>query len=59
LFIHGDAAEKILRSLEGAGAEIVAEPGLFYVKGKEGPLLDGEIEKAKAWAALLKTKSGG
>ncbi|MHB8054254.1 MAG: flavodoxin family protein [Candidatus Aminicenantales bacterium] len=59
LFIHGDAAEKILRSLEGAGAEIAAEPGSFYVKGKEGPLLDGEIEKAKAWAALLKTKSGG
>jgi len=59
MFIHEDAAAKISRSLEGAGAEIIAEPGLFYVKGKEGPLLEGEIEKAGAWAGLLKTKSGG
>jgi flavorubredoxin len=59
LFIHGNAAEKISRSLKGAGAEIIAEPGLFYVKGKEGPLLEGEIEKAGTWAGLLKIKSGG
>lgn len=59
LFIHGDAAGKIAHSLEGAGAEIVGSPGLFYVKGKEGPLLDGELDKAREWAATLKISAGG
>lgn len=58
LFIHGDAAGKIIHSLEGAGAQIVGPPGLFYVKGKEGPVLDGEIEKARAWAESLKKNAG-
>lgn len=58
LFIHGDAAGKISRSLAEAGAEIVAEPHPFYVKGKEGPLLPGEVEKARAWAGFVKTKAG-
>jgi len=59
LFIHGDAATKISRALERAGAEIVAGPGAFLVKGKEGPLAEGEIEKARGWARLIKTKAGG
>ena len=58
LFIHGDAAGKINRALEAAGAEIIEPPGFFYVKGKEGPLLEGELEKARAWAATLKTNAG-
>lgn len=53
LFIHGDAAKKIARALENAGAKIVAEPQAFFVKGREGPLLDGEIEKASQWAKSL------
>ncbi len=53
LFIHGDAAKKIAKALEDAGAEIVAEPQAFFVKGKEGPLLDGEIERASQWAKSL------
>ncbi len=58
LFIHGDAAGKINRALEAAGAEIIEPPGFFYVKGKEGPLFEGEIEKAREWAGLLKAKAG-
>jgi hypothetical protein len=50
LFIHGDAAKKIAHALKDAGAEIIAEPQPFYVRGKERPLFDGEIEKALTFA---------
>jgi flavodoxin len=56
LFIHGDAAKKISKALENAGAEIIIEPQAFFVKGNEGPLLDGEIEKASQWAKLIRMK---
>ena len=59
MFIHGDAAGKIAQALEKAGAEIVVEPRAFYVKGKEGPLFEGEVEKAREWAGLVKTKAAG
>jgi flavodoxin len=53
LFIHGDAANEMAKRLTELGAEIVTEPMPFYVKGKEGPLFEGEVEKAKAWATKL------
>lgn len=53
LFIHGDAARKMTKSLTEAGATIVSGPMAFYVKGSEGPLLEGEAERAAAWAADL------
>lgn len=56
LFIHGDAAKKISKALENAGAEIIIEPQAFFVKGREGPLLDGEIEKASQWAKMIRSK---
>jgi len=56
LFIHGDAKEKIANMLREAGAKQVFEPQAFYVKGKEGPLFEGELEKAASWARLIKAK---
>lgn len=56
LFVHGDAAGKISKMLESARAEIVAGPQAFYVRGKEGPLFEGEIERAAAWAESVRTK---
>lgn len=53
LFIHGDAAGKISRALKDAGASIVAGPMAFYVKGSEGPLRKGEVDRAAAWAETL------
>lgn len=53
LFIHGDAAKKMSRALKDAGASIVAAPMAFYVKGSEGPLLKGEVDRAAAWAKKL------
>ena len=54
IFFHGDAAKKIAKRLEGKGAKVIEEPEAFFVKGKEGPLLKGEIEKAKNWAEKIK-----
>jgi flavodoxin len=56
LFIHGDAKEKIAKNLERAGADIVIKPEAFYVKGKDGPLFDGELERASTWAKTLDEK---
>jgi flavodoxin len=55
LFIHGDAAKEMAKRLRELGAEIIAEPMPFYVKGKEGPLFEGEEEKAREWAKKLIT----
>jgi flavodoxin len=49
----GYAAEKIADMLKKKGAALVLPPEPFYVKGTEGPLQDGELERAAAWA--LKT----
>jgi len=54
LFIHGDATKKISKKMEEAGAKIIAEPNYCFVKGKEGPLVDGEVEKAIKWIKLVK-----
>jgi len=57
IFFHGDAAKKISKKLENAGAKIITEPNAFYVKGKEGPLLGGEKEKAAEWAQTIKARA--
>lgn len=59
LFIHGDAAKKMTESLKTGGAEIISKPMAFYVKGSEGPLRSGELDKAAVWAADLLKRVGG
>jgi flavodoxin len=59
LFIHGDAAKRMTESLKTGGAEIISKPMAFYVKGSEGPLRSGELDKAAAWAADLLKRVGG
>jgi flavodoxin len=58
LFIHGDAARKLTKALTDAGASIIGGPMAFYVKGSEGPLMDGETERAAAWATDLMATMG-
>lgn len=58
LFIHGDAANKIAHVLENAGAKLITKPQAFYVKGKDGPLLTGEKDKAVEWAKQIKMEAG-
>jgi len=54
-FLSGNAAKRIAKSLSMAGGDLITPPLGFYVKKNEGPLLEGEIEKAKSWAVHLKT----
>jgi flavorubredoxin len=49
----GSAAKTILQHLEQAGYRPVAQPQKFIVKGRYGPLRDGELAKARAWGAEL------
>ena len=49
----GSAAKTILGKLEAAGYQPAAKPQRFVVKGRYGPLRDGELERAKAWGAEL------
>jgi len=48
--ILGLAAGKIADSMQKKGANLVVPPQAFYVKGKEGPLKEGELERAVSWA---------
>jgi len=59
LFFFTDAAKKISKELTRAGAVIVARPQDFYVRKAEGPLRDGEMEKAAVWAADIKNSAKG
>lgn len=58
IFFHGDAAKAMSKKLKELGAEIIIPPQFFEVKGKEGPLFEGEIEKAVKWAKLIKNAYG-
>ncbi|HSV85810.1 MAG TPA: flavodoxin domain-containing protein [Levilinea sp.] len=51
--LFGYAAEPIARSLQKKGGVLVGKPAGFFVKGKEGPLEEGELERAAAWAKQL------
>lgn len=53
LFIHGDAAKKLAVKFKELGGEIVIDPQPFYVKGKDGPLYEGELERAKEWVESI------
>jgi hypothetical protein len=49
----GGATSAIDRGLEDAGYRAVGKGRRFVVKGKYGPLRDGEIELARQWGAEL------
>jgi flavodoxin len=51
--LFGYAAEPIAGRLVKKGGELAAPPEAFYVGGTEGPLLEGELERAAAWARGL------
>jgi hypothetical protein len=51
--LTGSAAKGIARRLRHHGYDLLAEPESFLVKDAEGPLADGERERARAWGASL------
>jgi len=50
--LFGYAAKPISDRLKKKGGELIIPPEGFYVKDSEGPLKDGELERAAAWARL-------
>lgn len=47
--IIGYAAGRIGDSLKKKGGILVVSPEGFYVKGSQGPLKEGELERAASW----------
>jgi hypothetical protein len=52
----GGATGGIARRLERAGYRPVAKAQRFIVKGRYGPLRDGELERARLWGGELAKK---
>jgi flavodoxin len=54
--LSGAASDRIAKALTKRGGHLVAPPESFLVTGGEGPLVEGELDRALAWAkALAKT----
>jgi flavodoxin len=51
--LFGYAAKPIADRLKKKGGELTIPPEGFYVKGTEGPLKEGELERAADWAKSL------
>lgn len=51
--IFGFAAKPISDQLNKKGGELILPPEGFYVDGMEGPLLEGELERAAEWAKQI------
>ncbi len=51
------AGKRLAKKLRKLGGKLIAPAEIFHVIGREGPLVEGEVERAKAWAALLLEKA--
>lgn len=51
--LTGNAAKRIARRLRSHGWHPITGPEAFLVDGTEGPLVDGEIDRAMAWGDRL------
>ena len=51
--VTGSAATGIARRLRRRGWSAAADPHSFVVTGTEGPLDDGELDRARTWGAEL------
>jgi Flavodoxin domain len=51
--LTGAASRGIARRLRRSGFQLIADPESFFVEDNEGPLADGEVERARAWGAHL------
>jgi flavodoxin len=52
--VFGYAAKPIADNLVKKGGTLITQPEGFYVKDSEGPLKDGELERAGNWALLAR-----
>jgi flavodoxin I len=56
--LAGGAADNIEKALRKQGCTIVAPATSFIVLGGEGPLAEGELDKAAAWAKQILEATG-
>jgi flavodoxin len=52
------AAPQLVKQLKKLGVETIAPPEGFFVKEREGPLQEGEAERAVAWGRILAERAG-
>ena len=55
--LTGSAARGIARRLRRRGCDVIASQS-FLVADSEGPLEDGELDRARAWGATLASTNG-
>jgi hypothetical protein len=51
--VPGSAARAAQKRLKKLGFRTAMPAESFYVNGTPGPLVDGELERARRWGALL------
>jgi flavodoxin len=54
VWLFGYAAEPIAKKLKAKGGKLIAPAEGFFVEDTKGPLTEGELERAKAWAMRLR-----
>ena len=55
--VFGYAAGRIANNLKKKGGVLIASPEGFFVTGGQGPLKEGELERAAAWVkGILQSK---
>ena len=54
--LFGWAAGRLAAALKARGADLIAPGEGFLVKATKGPLVEGELERAAAWAKDLVAK---
>ncbi|MBF6353740.1 flavodoxin family protein [Nocardia higoensis] len=52
-WLPGSAARGVGKRLRALGYQLTDEPQDFFVAGTPGPLVDGEIDRARAWGEHL------
>jgi flavodoxin len=53
ILLFGTAGNKIAKKLRRKGGTLAADPAGFFVVGTEGPLKEGEVDRAKSWAQQI------
>src|SRR5215218_4270877 len=52
-FMTGSAAKVMAGKLREKGVSLLVEPESYFVEGTEGPLREGELERAATWARQI------
>jgi hypothetical protein len=52
-WLPGSASASATKALRRNGVALVVRPTSFYVSGSQGPLVDGELERARIWGVGL------